>query len=67
MIFFEPKRRYWDKGEIDTAAPLESALPLDRARIVLPGDDVTLLCYGPLVRTASRRPSRPARTGGRSR
>src|SRR5580698_5691536 len=32
VVFFEPKRRYWDKGEIDTAAPLESALPLDRAR-----------------------------------
>ncbi len=51
VVFFEPKRRYWDKGEIDTSAPLESALPLDQARIVLPGDDVTLLCYGPLVRS----------------
>jgi 2-oxoisovalerate dehydrogenase E1 component beta subunit len=51
VVFFEPKRRYWDKGEIDTSAPLESALPIDRARIVLPGDDVTLLCYGPLVRS----------------
>jgi 2-oxoisovalerate dehydrogenase E1 component beta subunit len=51
VVFFEPKRRYWDKGEIDTSAPLESALPLDQARTVLPGDDVTLLCYGPLVRT----------------
>src|ERR1700721_1168801 len=51
VVFFEPKRRYWDKAEIDTSAPLESALPLDQARIVLPGDDVTLLCYGPLVRS----------------
>src|ERR1700728_1021963 len=51
VIFFEPKRRYWDKGEVDTAAPLSSALPLDQAKIVLPGDDVTLLSYGPLVRT----------------
>jgi 2-oxoisovalerate dehydrogenase E1 component beta subunit len=51
VIFFEPKRRYWDKGEVDTSAPLSSALPLDRAKIVLPGDDVTLLSYGPLVRT----------------
>jgi 2-oxoisovalerate dehydrogenase E1 component beta subunit len=51
VIFFEPKRRYWDKGEVDTAAPLSSALPLDQAKIVLPGDDVTLICYGPLVRT----------------
>src|SRR5271170_7916973 len=39
VIFFEPKRRYWDKGEIDPGAPLSSALPLDRAKTVLPGDD----------------------------
>jgi len=51
VIFFEPKRRYWDKGEVDTAAPAGTAVPLDRARVVLPGTDVTLLSYGPLVRT----------------
>ena len=51
VIFFEPKRRYWDKGEVDTAAPLAAAVPLDKARIALPGRDVTLLSYGPLVRT----------------
>jgi 2-oxoisovalerate dehydrogenase E1 component beta subunit len=51
VIFFEPKRRYWDKGEVDTTAPLDSAQPLDRARVVLAGTDVTLLSYGPLVRT----------------
>ena len=43
VIFFEPKRRYWDKGEVDTAPAWPSALPLDRARIVLAGTDVTLL------------------------
>jgi 2-oxoisovalerate dehydrogenase E1 component beta subunit len=53
VIFFEPKRRYWDKGEVDLADPLGSALPLDQARVVLPGDDVTLLSYGPLVRTCA--------------
>jgi 2-oxoisovalerate dehydrogenase E1 component beta subunit len=51
VIFFEPKRRYWDKGEVDTAAAPDAWLPLDQARIVLPGDDLTLLTYGPLVRT----------------
>ena len=51
VIFFEPKRRYWEKGEVDTAAALSSATPLDQARVVLPGGDVTLLTYGPLVRT----------------
>jgi pyruvate dehydrogenase E1 component beta subunit len=53
VIFFEPKRRYWDKGEVDMTAPLDAALPLDKARVVLPGDDVTLLTYGPLVRTCA--------------
>ena len=51
VIFFEPKRRYWEKGEVDTAAALSSATPLDQARVLLPGEDVTLLTYGPLVRT----------------
>ncbi len=51
VIFFEPKRRYWDKAEVDTAAPLAGGLALDKARVVHPGTDVTLLSYGPLVRT----------------
>lgn len=51
VIFFEPKRRYWDKAEVDTAGGLAAALPLDRARVALEGTDVTLLTYGPLVRT----------------
>jgi 2-oxoisovalerate dehydrogenase E1 component beta subunit len=51
VIFFEPKRRYWDKGEVDTAAGAAGALPLERAKVVLEGTDVTLLSYGPLVRT----------------
>ncbi len=51
VIFFEPKRRYWDKADVDTAADAAAALPLDRARTVLEGTDVTVLCYGPMVRT----------------
>jgi 2-oxoisovalerate dehydrogenase E1 component beta subunit len=51
VIFFEPKRRYWDKGEVDVASDLADALPFDRAKIALEGTDVTLLCYGPMVRT----------------
>src|SRR6202046_1821288 len=51
VICFEPKRRYWDKAEVDTAAPLSDALPLEVARTVHAGNDVTLLSYGPLVRT----------------
>lgn len=48
VIFFEPKRRYWDKADVDLAA---SGLPLDRARTVRPGRDVTLVAYGPMVKT----------------
>jgi 2-oxoisovalerate dehydrogenase E1 component beta subunit len=51
VIFFEPKRRYWDKGEVDTAADPASWLPLTQARTVHEGGDVTLLAYGPMVRT----------------
>ena len=29
VIFFEPKRRYWEKSEVDTAAELAAAHPLD--------------------------------------
>src|SRR5712692_4029208 len=28
VVFFEPKRRYWDKGDVDTSASLADALPL---------------------------------------
>jgi pyruvate dehydrogenase E1 component beta subunit len=51
VIFFEPKRRYWDKGEVDTAASPAAWPPLTQARTVHEGGDVTLLAYGPMVRT----------------
>ncbi len=51
VIFFEPKRRYWDKTEVDLAGGVAAALPLDRARTLVSGTDVTVLCYGPMVRT----------------
>ncbi len=50
VMFFEPKRRYWQKGEVDEELVGE---PLDAARVVRPGTDVTLVAYGPLVTTAS--------------
>lgn len=49
VIFFEPKRRYHEKGEVDLT---EEPLPLHQARVVKPGADVTVLTYGGLVRTA---------------
>ncbi len=50
VVFLEPKRRYHERGEVDPggeAAPLS----LYQARVVKPGSDVTLLTYGPMVRT----------------
>ena len=51
VIFFEPKRRYWDKADVDTTASLDSALPLNSARIVTEGSDATVIAYGPMLRT----------------
>jgi 2-oxoisovalerate dehydrogenase E1 component beta subunit len=47
VIFFEPKRRYWAKGEI-----ADTPVPLHVSRVVRPGADVTIATYGPLVTTA---------------
>ena len=55
VVFLEPKRRYWDKGEVPDGAVLRSdddaPQRFDTARVVRPGADVTMLCYGPMVRT----------------
>ena len=48
VIFLEPKRHYWTKGEVTDTAPQ----PLARARVVRQGTDATLITYGPLVPTA---------------
>lgn len=49
VIFLEPKSRYWTKD----AVPLDHApAPLDRARVIRTGTDVTLMAYGPTVKTA---------------
>jgi 2-oxoisovalerate dehydrogenase E1 component beta subunit len=48
IIFFEPKRRYHERAEVDESAP---PAPLHSARVVRPGTDVTLIAYGPMVKT----------------
>jgi 2-oxoisovalerate dehydrogenase E1 component beta subunit len=48
IIFLEPKRRYWEKGPVNVDS---AALPLHASRVVRPGTDVTVLAYGPMVRT----------------
>jgi pyruvate dehydrogenase E1 component beta subunit len=52
VLYFEPKRRYHDKGEVDESADPLTAAPMDQARVVAAGADVTLVAYGPLVKTA---------------
>lgn len=50
VIFLEPKRQYHgDKAELDLDATPD---PLFTSKVVRRGDDVTLVAYGPMVRTA---------------
>jgi 2-oxoisovalerate dehydrogenase E1 component beta subunit len=49
VIFLEPKRRYWEKAEVDPSATPD---PLHQARVVRPGRDVTVAAYGPMVKVA---------------
>lgn len=72
VLFFEPKGRYWDKAQVDLAAPpdpvaedeepaphvlaekaaLARGEALNKAVVVRPGTDLTLVAYGPTVHTA---------------
>jgi pyruvate dehydrogenase E1 component beta subunit len=49
VIFFEPKRRYWAKGDVDTDA---TPAALHKAHVIRPGRDATLVAYGPMIATA---------------
>lgn len=49
VVFFEPKRRYWDRGEVDLAA---EPAALDRALVLRSGHDCTLVAHGPTVKVA---------------
>lgn len=59
VIFYEPKRRYWDKGEISA----EPSLKLSQARVLSTGDDCTLVAHGPSVDTALRAATAAAEDG----
>ncbi|AZH78506.1 MULTISPECIES: alpha-ketoacid dehydrogenase subunit beta [Microbacterium] len=52
VIFFEPKRLYHHKGEVELDAPLADAPPMGLARVVRAGTDATLITYGAMVSTA---------------
>ena len=46
VLFFEPKSRYWPKGDVDTS---HNSTPLHASRVVKQGTDVTLLGHGAMV------------------
>ena len=46
VLFFEPKSRYWPKGDVDDSA---SGIPLHASRVVREGTDVTLVGHGAMV------------------
>ena len=48
VIFLEPKRRYWIREDVELKP---NGLPIGKARILREGNDVTLITYGPSVRT----------------
>ncbi|MGH3442429.1 MAG: alpha-ketoacid dehydrogenase subunit beta [Nitriliruptorales bacterium] len=50
VVFLEPKRRYWMKQDVEL--PVDDGLPMKRARVAKEGRDVTVVAYGPMVKTA---------------
>ena len=51
VIFFEPKRRYHERGQVEVDPDAGADLGLYESRVVREGTDATLLCYGPMVKT----------------
>lgn len=49
VLFFEPKRRYWQKGQVNLDTPPQD---LHSARVLREGSDVTIATYGPMVHTS---------------
>ncbi|MFV0435313.1 MAG: alpha-ketoacid dehydrogenase subunit beta [Leucobacter sp.] len=48
VLFFEPKAKYWMKGEVDPSAP---SAELHRTRVARAGTDCTVVGYGAMVTT----------------
>jgi pyruvate dehydrogenase E1 component beta subunit len=63
VVFFEPKRRYWEKADLDTSITPD---PLFSSRVIREGSDVTVLAYGPMVRVALDAATAAEKSDGRS-
>jgi len=61
VIFLEPKRRYWIREDVEL--PVTNGTPPGQARIVREGTDVTILTYGPSVRTVEDAAEEAAKDG----
>ena len=48
IVFMEPKRRYWETGEVDLDA---EPAPLWESQVRRPGTHATIITYGPTVTT----------------
>ncbi len=46
VLFFEPKSRYWAKGDVETKA---SGIPLHSSRVVREGTEITLVGHGAML------------------
>ena len=60
VIFMEPKSRYWAKDTL--SLPVKTA-PMNKAVVLREGTDVTLIGYGPTVKTALRAADMAAEEG----
>ncbi|HLS44383.1 MAG TPA: alpha-ketoacid dehydrogenase subunit beta [Ornithinicoccus sp.] len=63
VVFYEPKRRYHERGEVELGE--DAPHGLHDAVVRAEGTDVTLLAYGPMVKTAMIA-AQAAETEGRS-
>jgi Pyruvate/2-oxoglutarate dehydrogenase complex, dehydrogenase (E1) component, eukaryotic type, beta subunit len=51
VIFFEPKRRYYERGDVDLDAA-SAPTPLQSSQVLRTGTDATIVAYGPMIPVA---------------
>ncbi|TWP37945.1 alpha-ketoacid dehydrogenase subunit beta [Leekyejoonella antrihumi] len=63
VIFYEPKRRYHERSVVELDESAGAPLGLHDARVARQGTDVTLLAYGPMVKTCLQSAEAAAQEG----